>query len=496
MKKSVLIFAVLTLAAFTLFSCASKEKEIPETLPEAEITAPEEVNEDSDSVEESQPPEEDTPDESDSTEDDEVQDVSEVLDIEDFLEEIIEPEVFEEELPPEPKEPEIQDITEDLPEAVEAEPLSQEETSDMENLLITSEQETESQNEPDPAESESTDIVTDIPKEEETDKNDSENNIKNTIENNIDEVIDFADSSADEVENLDSETTNEEEKVQEEEPVIIPSRSVSLKNGQSLDIEYPGKGWIFLGATDGSKNLTSTGRKTNPKTTNFTLIARVPGIVILHFYKEDLLEGKYIDDYLEVTVEDIKSKSSIHIKAPAYSEVVPKKPEPVIPEPVKPEPVESEPVIQKPENQESKKSEPLKTEQKKLATIKPEPITKQEPVTTEPAPAPVSKTITEEPKTDILSAEEYLSRAKKAQDEKNYTEMYNNLQNFLLIADQNKDEGLFLLAGLYEGNSEYRNIKKSVELYEEITETYPLSPFFDEAQKREIYLRRFYMNGR
>ncbi|MCQ2574083.1 MAG: hypothetical protein MJ182_09320 [Treponema sp.] len=486
MKKSVHIFAVLTLAAFTLFSCASKEKEIPETLPEAEITAPEEVNEDSDSVEESQTTEEDTPDETDSTEDDEVQDVSEVQIIEeDFLEEIIEPEVFEEELPPEPEEPEIQDITEDLPEAVEAEPLSQEETSDMENLLITSEQEAESQNEPDSAESESTDIVTDIPKEEETDKNDSENNIKNTIENNIDEVIDFADSSADEVENLDSETTNEEEKVQEEEPVIIPSRSVSLKNGQSLDIEYPGKGWIFLGATDGSKNLTSTGRKTNPKTTNFTLIARVPGTVILHFYKEDLLEGKYIDDYLEVTVEDIKSKSSIHVKAPAYSEVVPKKPEPVKPEPVKPEPVESEPVSQEPENQESKKSGPLKTEPKKLATIKPE-----------PAPAPVSKTITEEPKTDILSAEEYLSRAKKAQDEKNYTEMYNNLQNFLLIADQNKDEGLFLLAGLYEGNSEYRNIKKSVELYEEITETYPLSPFFDEAQKREIYLRRFYMNGR
>lgn len=487
MKKSVHIFAVLTLAAFTLFSCASKEKEIPETLPEAEITAPEEVNEDSDSVEESQTTEEDTPDESDSTEDDEVQDVSEVQIIEeDFLEEIIEPEVFEEELPPEPEEPEIQDITEDLPEAVEAEPLSQEETSDMENLLITSEQETESQNEPDSAESESTDIVTDIPKDEETDKNNSENNIKN----NIDEVIDFADSSADEVENLDSETTNEEEKVQEEEPVIIPSRSVSLKNGQSLDIEYPGKGWIFLGATDGSKNLTSTGRKTNPKTTNFTLIARVPGTVILHFYKEDLLEGKYIDDYLEVTVEDIKSKSSIHVKAPAYSEVVPKKPEPVKPEPVesepaKPEPVESEPVSQKPEIQESKKSEPLKTEPKKLATIKPE-----------PSPAPVSKTITEEPKTDILSAEEYLSRAKKAQDEKNYTEMYNNLQNFLLIADQNKDEGLFLLAGLYEGNSEYRNIKKSVELYEEITETYPLSPFFDEAQKREIYLRRFYMNGR
>ncbi len=97
---------------------------------------------------------------------------------------------------------------------------------------------------------------------------------------------------------------------------------------------------------------------------------------------------------------------------------------------------------------------------------------------------------------NTLSAEDYLSRAKKASDEKNYTEMYNNLQNFLLLAETNRDEGLFLMAQLYEGNSEYRNIKKSVETYEELTNSYPLSKYWDDANKRVIYLKRFYINIR
>ena len=97
---------------------------------------------------------------------------------------------------------------------------------------------------------------------------------------------------------------------------------------------------------------------------------------------------------------------------------------------------------------------------------------------------------------NTLSAEDYLLRAKKALDEKNFTEGYNNLQNFLLLAETNRDEGLFLLAQLFEGNSEYRNIKKSVETYEELTNSYPLSKYWDDANKRVIYLKRFYINIR
>lgn len=74
--------------------------------------------------------------------------------------------------------------------------------------------------------------------------------------------------------------------------------------------------------------------------------------------------------------------------------------------------------------------------------------------------------------------------------------MYNNLTNFLAISESNRDEALFLLGQLYEGNSEYRNIKKSVETYEELTENYPVSPYWEDANKRVVYLKRFYINIR
>ena len=80
------------------------------------------------------------------------------------------------------------------------------------------------------------------------------------------------------------------------------SRSVSLKVSEYLDISYPGNGWIFMGATDNSKNITYFGRKLGTQNTNFSLQARIPGTKILHFYKNDNLTNQIIDDYIEVRV--------------------------------------------------------------------------------------------------------------------------------------------------------------------------------------------------
>lgn len=469
MKKSVITFACLTLAAFTFFSCASKETDIPENLlqelsePETTETVPEDISEDSENEAQTDSDitfenyeEKAEPSENLSS----LEENAEETNIYDELDEIIEPEVFEAELPPE--EPEIIPADEEEKAEESSEPLTEEETTEIEELpeVITEEAGSETEK-----------------TEADADKNDSDSKNTYDTQNDVDEVIEISDDKADEVESLEEASTDEENKVSEEteeEAEIIPSRSVTLKKGETLDVSYPGKGWIFLGATDGSKNLTSTGRKTNAKSTDFSLMARVSGTVILHFYKEDILADKYIDDYLEVTVQDIKSKSTVHVKAPSYAETVPPKP-----------------AAKKEENLEpatpAPKAETVKSVEK--------PVTNPEPAIKPVQPAPVAEVMTSSEKT-VLSAEDYLSRAKKASDEKNYTEMYNNLQNFLLITDKNRDEGLFLMAQLYEGNSEYRNIKKSVETYEELTANYPLSKYWDDANKRAIYLKRFYINIR
>ena len=67
-------------------------------------------------------------------------------------------------------------------------------------------------------------------------------------------------------------SVNPDEQTESAEEKIIPSRKVTLKKMEYLDISYPGRGWIYMGITDGSKDLSYFGRKLGTSDTNFTLV--------------------------------------------------------------------------------------------------------------------------------------------------------------------------------------------------------------------------------
>ena len=50
---------------------------------------------------------------------------------------------------------------------------------------------------------------------------------------------------------------------------IKPSRSMTIKKNQYIDITYPGTGWIYLGQKDNKKDFTFFGRKLGGKDTSF-----------------------------------------------------------------------------------------------------------------------------------------------------------------------------------------------------------------------------------
>lgn len=113
---------------------------------------------------------------------------------------------------------------------------------------------------------------------------------------------------------------------QQEEPTEpVPSRNITMRIQEYLDVPYPGSGWIFMGLTDGSKGMTYSGRKLGTKDTVFTLQAKEPGTKILHFYRIDPLTGGYIDDYIEVEVLDETGPNETHVSAPDYTPPLPKK---------------------------------------------------------------------------------------------------------------------------------------------------------------------------
>lgn len=120
----------------------------------------------------------------------------------------------------------------------------------------------------------------------------------------------------------------EEEKPTESEkeiPQYTASRAVSVKINQYLDVTYPGKGWTYIGETNKEGSFNYFGRKLGTGNTTFSLRAKKAGNTFLHFYKNDALTGEYIDDFLEVTVEN--QKSTGRVKAPSYADIVPAKPQ-------------------------------------------------------------------------------------------------------------------------------------------------------------------------
>ena len=107
-----------------------------------------------------------------------------------------------------------------------------------------------------------------------------------------------------------------------------PSRSVTLKKFEYLDVTYPGTGWIYMGLTDNSKDLAYFGRKLGTKDTKFSLQARAAGTKIIHFYRNDPLTGQYLDDYVEVKILAENGSNKTHVAAPEYKLPVQKKEKP------------------------------------------------------------------------------------------------------------------------------------------------------------------------
>jgi TolA-binding protein len=52
--------------------------------------------------------------------------------------------------------------------------------------------------------------------------------------------------------------------------------------------------------------------------------------------------------------------------------------------------------------------------------------------------------------------------------------------------------GLYQQAQSYEARSPSRDIRQALALYQQLVDTFPASPLAQDAQKRIIYLKRFY----
>ena len=309
-------------------------------------------------------------------------------------------------------------------------------------------------------------------------------------------------------ESLENDTT-ENEIVNKK---IKPSRSMTIKKNQYIDITYPGTGWIYLGQKDNKKDFTFFGRKLGGKDTSFTMRAKNPGTYLLHFYKNDPLTNSYIDDYLEVIVENKETSSTEHILAPNYATIVP--PKVTITAETRKENKKQN--INKTVDENKNKQQKTQEEQIQNSVTKKQidssvktVIQTQDAENTNEIPETsntqnIIETKQEENNTqnkpnqnlDKLKESELLALAKKQFANKEHSNALFTLEKFFEKAVSKIDEGLFLQGQILESKSDVQNIKGAIDSYELIVKSYPASAYWTQANKRTIFLKRFYINIR
>lgn len=338
-----------------------------------------------------------------------------------------------------------------------------------------------------------------LPKTEEYEKKSEEEKPQ------TDENLELNENSMENQENLpqngqEPESKDElSEEIEEEEPKEnteqtennsqkTPSRSMTAKNNQYVDIIYPGRGWIYMGEDEGKDQiLRYFGRKLGTENTTFTLRTTKSGETVLHFYKNDVLKGEYIDDYLEIKVIEESAKPNERAKAPSYEESVPQKP------------VRLE---KKAETQEeTRKTDEIKNIEEKTSgneqklSSQDETNLKQNDVSNEVSNE-VSKEVSkpEQKKSLKIDTKNLLEQAKKDFEAKSYAQALSEVQQYLDTQNTRIDEALFLQGQILEADSEVKNIKSAIDSYNSLIKNYPASTFWQEANRRKIYLNRYYVN--
>ena len=486
MKKILIITSCALTLCFT--SCATKQA--PQTdsqtqAPQTETESPEETEDSKEAT-----PETDSSENQGASDYDDVEDVDETVELElysseDFpeLENIDDPEIIT-------LEPEEENVEEENTAAEEVEMEEPPEIS-----VVNSNEENEREN---PDETETSGKETDSENESASD----ENNIEDISDN---DVIIVSDPDSDGISggiDITDEDSASSSDYSEMEKDITPSRSVTLKKFEYLDVIYPGNGWIYMGLTDNSKDLAYFGRKLGTKETKFSLQARAAGTKIIHFYRNDPLTGQYLDDYIEVIITSENGSNKTHVEAPEYKLPVQKKEKPASKVEVKEETdeenkQESKTASPSSSNQKAESSKGSDTSSSKKSAAIGKSVSAKETESTGSTNSTDSQTSSASGSVSAsANPDSLLQEAQLLYNEKEYCAALNKLNQYFEYSTDKGDQALYLKGQILEAKSDVRDIKGAIDAYTTLTKNYPASSLWDSANKRIIYLKRFYLEVR
>ena len=318
------------------------------------------------------------------------------------------------------------------------------------------------------------------------------------------------DNSNSNMDNLDKDIVSEEkikdiepDRVFSEFPSTEPdeskeekaSRSVKLYTGQRLEVIYPGEGWVYLGESSAQKGIKYQQRKLQSGTSIFHFGAVDEGSYILNFSHFDVFSDNFISDSIAVHVEKAKTKLSNTVKAPDYKGAVN----------TAKELEKKEGLIDKKNKigRENESKKDVERSNSAAGAMSGTPLKadssakKNENSTVYDSPDILTVTEKSESKTagkDLKSASEVLDMIRGYISEGNAANALNSAEDFFKNYSVNLDEALFLRGQAYELNGPNKNVKKALEAYQTLTKAYPESKFWDKADARIRYIKKFYID--
>ncbi|MFQ3619894.1 MAG: hypothetical protein SNJ78_03005 [Spirochaetales bacterium] len=252
-------------------------------------------------------------------------------------------------------------------------------------------------------------------------------------------------------------------------------RRIESEVGKTLRVVLPGLGWIFLGEEGGTNKVRYLGKEVQTESTIFSFTLQEEGTTILRFQQQDLPARTTLYESVQVS-----STSPVASASPIF---------PSSPSPVPPSDKIDKPPIQP--------AQPAQTTQ----SAQPSPFTQP----TQSAPGSSTLSTATSPSTARVSPEgerpnEPRAYVEQLLKEKKYPETVQVLE--LIIQQEEETQGqeldqwYFLLAQLYETVAEVRNIRRALFYYEKLRNTFPFSPYWDEADYRSRYIRRNFLEVR
>ena len=288
----------------------------------------------------------------------------------------------------------------------------------------------------------------------------------------------------------------------EQKPKV--SRMVAVEEKQRLELTYPGHGWVYVGEQTSQPGLKYEQRKLQDENSIFMFTAEKKGDYILHFSYFDVFTNEFVTDAVAVSVSAARSTAAkAMVKAPDYqsgadsdaTETQAKK-------------NTKESASQPSSSSAANTGSGTTTHTAQAASKAPQAAgagsqSKSSEMTAETSgtasvtaeniggtAAQTAATASEE----TLSSDQLLEKTRTAIAAADAGTALTYLDNFFTTAEEKLDEGWFLKGRAYELNGSARNIRLALEAYKTLTDSFPQSKYWAEADARIRYITGFYIN--